>query len=911
MAGSQLKRLKASLKEQGIIGPQQSKKQKRQNAQDLKGKNDKRLQRSEALENIREQFNPFQFKTNARGPKFDVTTSKPATGNAAKGINGRPGVSKAIGEERRRETLLVEMQRRNKVGGIVDRRFGEADPNMTLEDKMIERFAREQMRSHKKGSNFDLEDDEDMSEDELTHGGKVLSLDEKDAMRDDFAEDLPSDDDDGMHPERKQLKRMRLNDYGEPYDEDEPERKKTKNEIYEEIIAKSKLHKYERQAAKEEDTDLRAELDKALPELQALLFQRSKPKAGETSTLIAGVDKVALDKEYDLRVKQLAVDKRSQPTERTKTDEEQVEHEAKRLQELEEKRLRRMRGEPTSDDEEEEEEPKKGKGAAKPDIDMMDEDDDDEFGLGEGIKLRPTATELGFDDEDDFLIDDDLVASGSDLEFEDDSDMEMEDEDSDEDGEQESDSDDDEFTKGLLNEDESRDKAFQTPHTTAGDTDGVPYTFDCPQTHEEMIQTFKGIEVTKLPVAVQRIRALYHPKLDSGNKERLGNFAQALVQHVAYLGDNLEPHWFPTLESLSRHIHSLAKTFPVEVSMGYRTHIEEMEQKRPLALTVGDLILLTAIGTTYPTSDHFHQVVTPAMLSIARYLGQKIPQDISDYATGTYLSILAIQYQQFSKRYVPELVNFCLNTLCALAPEKAKGTLGFFPIHEPAAGTRIKSASKSDVRKLSCADCQSKSLPSSTEDSNALKVATISTITLLLKSVAETWHTLAAFYETFQPALRVLQHLTSKANAAHLPPALLARLADATTSISRLLQLAQVSRRPLELHHHKPLAIKTSVPKFEDSYDPNKHYDPDRERAESAKLKAEHKRERKGAMRELRKDAHFMARENLRVKKEKDEAYEKKYKRLVSEIQGTEGQASNAYEREKALRQKKKAKGKW
>jgi nucleolar protein 14 len=251
MAGSQLKRLKASLKDQGIVGPQQSKKQKRKNVLDQKATSDKRLNRSEALEGIREQFNPFQFKTSARGPKFDVTTSKLANDNRLKGINGRPGLAKSVGEERRRQTLLLEMQRRNKVGGLVDRRFGENDPSMTLEDKMIERFTREQQRSHKKGSMFDLEDDDDEpSEGFLTHGGKAISFNEdEEALRDDFAdEELPSgDESDVSNVERKRLKRLRLEqaEEEEGLEEDgQPERKKTKKEIYEEIIAKSKLHKY-------------------------------------------------------------------------------------------------------------------------------------------------------------------------------------------------------------------------------------------------------------------------------------------------------------------------------------------------------------------------------------------------------------------------------------------------------------------------------------------------------------------------------------------------------------------------------------------------------------------------------------------------------------------------------------------
>lgn len=100
MAGSQLKRLKATLREQGIVGPQTSKKQKRKVAQDDRARNEKRLQRGVVLEGIREQFNPFDLKHAARGPKFEVTTNRPPTGSAARGIKGRPGEAKALSEER-------------------------------------------------------------------------------------------------------------------------------------------------------------------------------------------------------------------------------------------------------------------------------------------------------------------------------------------------------------------------------------------------------------------------------------------------------------------------------------------------------------------------------------------------------------------------------------------------------------------------------------------------------------------------------------------------------------------------------------------------------------------------------------------------------------------------------------------
>lgn len=99
MPPSQLKRLKASLREQGIVGPQQSKKQKKQNAQNGASK-EKRVHRAAALSGIREQFNPFEYKTSARGPKFDVTTNRTLGGRITKSVKARPGVAKSLGEEK-------------------------------------------------------------------------------------------------------------------------------------------------------------------------------------------------------------------------------------------------------------------------------------------------------------------------------------------------------------------------------------------------------------------------------------------------------------------------------------------------------------------------------------------------------------------------------------------------------------------------------------------------------------------------------------------------------------------------------------------------------------------------------------------------------------------------------------------
>ncbi|MCJ1291397.1 nucleolar complex protein 14 [Xylographa carneopallida] len=915
MPPSQLKRLKTSLRDQGVVGPQKSKKQKKEAAKTGISK-DKRIRRDVALQGIREQFNPFEVKIASRGSKFQFAN---AGTRSSDGVVRRPGVTKGLGEENRRKTLLVEMQRRKKVGGILDRRFGENDPAMTPEERAMERFVREKQSGTKRGFLFDLEEEVDTEEGDLTHLGQSLSFD-KGQGTDDFDESgisLSNGRDADEEGEQRSRKRRRLSDseagkngltLGQ--DEDIPEKPKTKQEVMKEVIAKSKFHKYERQKAKEDDDDLRAELDQGLADIYSLLrdgkgqvklpprasrFTAEIPINPDRAALLNGKDRSQADKEYDERLRQMAFDARSKPTTRTKTEEEKLEEEAKKLKELEEKRLARMRGEDSDSGMDNNGE----KTGLQGDQDA-EEDDQNPTGLGAGIPVQSTRRELDVEDEDDFVIDDDLVGSGSDVD--------ISDGDSGSSASEDTGSSDDEraFVQGLLSkEDLGRDdfvpsKASSQPRTVNSITPELAFTYACPQSHEELLQITKDISIQDLPTVVQRIRAIYHPKLNAENKPKLGAFSAILVDHISYLANQPVHPPFDVLEMLIRHVHSLAKSFPDEVGTAFRNKLRSLQVERFTSPTPGDLLLLTAISTIFPTSDHFHQVVTPAMLCMARYLSQKIPQTLSDLVKGTYITTLCIQYQRLSKHYIPEVVNYNINALRMLSPPDPPKPTGFSPLHESPASLRINPslASTADkARRIQFWDIDhtdTQGFPAS----EALKLALLITHLALLSHISTLWARKSAFPEIFAPYPPLLTHL-----ATHLPPSLQPPLlAPLLTTLPPTISHALTTRLPLALHRHRPLAIKTAIPKFEDAYHPAKHYDPDRERADRAKLLAEHKRERKGALRELRKDASFMAREGLRDKKERDEAYERKYKRLVAEIQGEEGREANAYERVKRVR---------
>lgn len=250
-----------------------------------------------------------------------------------------------------------------------------------------------------------------------------------------------------------------------------------------------------------------------------------------------------MERDYDLRLRQLAMDRRAKPSDRTLTEEEIARRDVERLKELEDKRQRRMRGEEISDGEDDKEQDARNVQSAAENPGWFDDDEGEDFKLGAGIRTRPTATELGFDDEDDFIIEDDLLASGSDLEL-----IESEDEESS--AEDEEDDQDDEFTKGLLNEIEARGSAFSKESNTTKDE--ISEISSCPETLEQLLDISRGLSSEQIPPLVQKIRILYHPKLASENKPKLANFSRVLVQYLFHLSNTPSHPPFATLESIIR-----------------------------------------------------------------------------------------------------------------------------------------------------------------------------------------------------------------------------------------------------------------------------------------------------------------------------------------------------------------------
>ncbi|KAH8118427.1 Nop14-like protein [Phellopilus nigrolimitatus] len=855
--GSQLSQLQSALSQAGL-NRQPPLGKKRKHASSRETDNDKKAKK---LQEIQQKLNPFDVKVTKL--KHDVG------GRKLKGVTGRPQESKQAGIEQE---------------AVIDRRFGENDPSMNPEERMLERFTKERQRTSK-GAVFNLED-----EDDLTHYGQSLSrLDDFDDAGLGLDADDDADESDGKI-DRQTVKNVHFggfdDDDEEEDEEGQPPRKKSKAEVMAEVIAKSKQHKYERQSQKQEDADTRHQLDQELDDIRGLLFAGTD--ADGVSTKLANQNKHE-DQDYDQHVRELALDKRARPKDRTKTEEELALETKESLESAERKRQRRMMGED-------------------------DESSDDEKRTSKKKAIRNTGAD---DLEDDFLGDDDVrldelgtglkedeaAESSGETESGSEADEEMPEEDDDDDssdGEDGSTDSDDESAGSRV----SKTKHLKTKGKAIGKE--LPFTFPCPESHDEFLTIVEDIDDEDVPTVVQRIRALYHPSLGQDNKFKLQALTGVLIDYILHITSPPSP-MIGLLPSFIPHLHALTSSYPVESAGHFISKLKLMQKNLMRGLLKGatssiaktwpgtsELALLWTISHIWPTSDMNHPVISPTRLLMGSYLG-----------LGRIRSLRISRV--YSKRLVPEVVTFLLNAILLLAPHRykdAKSLPGAFPCPDlnSAICRPLRLGKKTAKTLIPGLPNLVNILTDETTNVEQDKVDLLATSLDLLGRFADMYKSLDGFIELFQPAGAVLDVLDHEWASESLKT----KLMNAQDMLSRLLKFARQSRRPLALQAHKPIPIATYIPKFEStSSSYMRKNDPDHERAAASKLRYQYKQERKGAIRELRKDTRFLSAVKQKEQQEKDRSYANSMNKVFSTLE-SERAEQKKMDKEK-IREKKRS----
>lgn len=512
----------------------------------------------------------------------------------------------------------------------------------------------------------------------LTHYGQSL------AEMDDFDDTglRLSDDEESGQLSKDLVSQMHFGGFDDDKQVDEDGKPKSRAEIMKEIIAKSKYHKYERQMEKRADEDMREDLDEELKDIRELLDTKPKRKPLVSQSALfarqyAEADEKEQEKEeeeknnnyadYDQLLQELARDKRAMATDRTKTEEEIALDEKEKLEKAERARKRRMEGlDSESEDEGKFKNNRKRRKGEQPQGDDLDDDyleelDDEVNRLGAGLTLEDIQNaaadedeESGDEDEDNDEEDDDEEEEGSEEEDEDDDEEEEMESDYGEDLEGEEDEvptfddDDDDMnemgTNGIV---KKATKKKSTKNTTS-DEGEIPYTFECPTTHDEFLEIVSGLALEHTPTVVKRIRILYHIKLHPENKAKMATFLSVLVDHLAYLASTVTPFPSTIIDTLIGHAFEIAQKLPNAAADVFLEKLKTMHSTMSQKINhsssafpdVEDITVLRCLGKVFPTSDLMHPVVTPAMLYMSQTLSLCRVRSEIDIGRGIFVCLL-------------------------------------------------------------------------------------------------------------------------------------------------------------------------------------------------------------------------------------------------------------------------------
>ncbi|KAH0643386.1 hypothetical protein KY289_034360 [Solanum tuberosum] len=561
--------------------------------------------------------NPFETIWSRR--KFDIL------GKKRKGEQRRIGEARSSAIEKRKKTLLKEYEQSAKSSMFVDKRIGENDEGLGEFDKAIMRSQRErQVKLKKNKYNLSDEDEEDF---EI---GASLG-------RDDFDEEVPFDEDEEDYGrDDKSAILGQLNFHGSQNAqagpmEAEENRKKSKKEVMEEIIQKSKFFKAQKAKDREENDELTEQLDKDFTSLvnsKALLSLTQPDKIHALKALVnknISVGNVKKDEvvdaprkgpigkekpdTYEMLVSEMALDIRARPSNRTKTPEEIAQEAKERLEMLEQERQKRMAA--AADDGSEED------GNASDDDSKLIKDPRTISGddLGDDLEEAP-RTKLGWIAEilrkkESELEGEDAASTGDSESEEDDG----EDEGSDDGEDEESDGSDEEQgkTQTIKDWEQSDDDVIDTEEEDDDEGSGddakkvmkikdhkqvavkgkevgtlqtkkekktvkhqqseLPYTIEAPKTLEEFTSLIDNCSDDQVIEAIKRIRAFNAITVAAENKKKMQVFYGVLLQYFAVLA-NKKPLNFKLLNLLVKPLMEMSAATPYFAAICARQRLQ-------------------------------------------------------------------------------------------------------------------------------------------------------------------------------------------------------------------------------------------------------------------------------------------------------------------------------------------------
>jgi len=876
--------------------------------------------------------------------------------------------------EKRRDTLLVEYKQMRKSNAFLDRRFGEGDSTLSQEEKALMRFQKQRMKElAARGSKFSLGDGEggeDVGEErdeygalfELAHEGKRV----EDAVGEggEGGGGFWGAEDDGAADAALEEYNFgggaRMGGGGDgDGDGEEKERFKSKKEIMEEVIAKSKMYKAMKSKQREEDMEETDALDLAWQQLagQGGMGEMMRAKGSRYETNEEGKRMMtAADRTYDALARELVFEAKAQAGERTLTKEELAGLEAARLEELERSRRRREAGGDDLEDDfgggsggvgvgeraggyaarrarlkaKRREERSSGSDGDGSDGSDVDGEGGDAVSALEArrqaqaagdhplqAKFRDIAAALlerhrggaAVDKVKGILkktVEDDEDDDGSEEEEEEEERSSDDDEDEDEDAESSDESsseDEDEADEPVAVGRKKKAETGAANDAIDDDNDdtalNMTFTPSLPASYEEYKAMMHDLEPDQVGEMLNRVRAYNASALSEDGRKKLQTLYGCVMQHFISLAGRPEVP-LDAMDALVPHIVELTPYVPYYSGSLSRARLEKEHETMKANLKDGVrrsdawpltrvILLAKLLMDIYPVTDKRHPVLTPLNTFLGAALTLCPVVKPAHAVKGLLVSHLLLGAHARSGRFPPEVLGFAtslLRSFAAFTSIDFEAEMNVDSDHawmrslpRAAFAEQVQGKAKRGNRGKTAADTHGRSAghrpalsltaclsAASRDDDDVFRTCAFSDS--LLNAVVELVRAasdsvdLDAFEELFDPVVTPLEALEAhtSSDGSFFSPTTARAVKDVLGDVRDKSQRISGARAPVHIAamNNAPQA-KQYNPKFEESFVRGKDYDPDRQRAEERRLKKMVRKEERGAIRELRKDASFMA----------------------------------------------------
>lgn len=250
--------------------------------------------------------------------------------------------------------------------------------------------------------------------------------------------------------------------------------------------------------------------------------------------------------------------------------------------------------------------------------------------------------------------------------------------------------------------------------------------------------------------------------------------AGVLIDHMLHVASLPNPR-LSVVSGLLPHLRHLTKAYPRQTAEHFTGKLVLMHKNLKRGLNRGaaeedaktwpglpELVFLRILGALWPTSDMRHVVVSPARLLMGSYLGLCRIRSFVDAASGLFLCTLFLQYENRSKRFVPEAINFLIDVIRCLSPPRrgdSTGSVRCTPLSRRHEFGRMCIINTGGARKMSVNQPHLVTVIGGEENGAQTNVDLLGLAVGLLARFSEPYKALDGFIELYEPVLQTLRDI--------------------------------------------------------------------------------------------------------------------------------------------------------